>query len=83
MESPKRKRPIAKTEYNAIDDYEHEHRCAEHEHEVKSEHLFIILHFRGSSSESKQVLKEGPQFGVVGSVRQSDQEFFTQHFSGN
>lgn len=24
-------------EYNAIDDYEHEHRCAEHEHEVKPE----------------------------------------------
>jgi hypothetical protein len=26
----------AQTEYNAIDDYEHEHRCAEHEHEVKA-----------------------------------------------
>ncbi len=31
----------AQTEHNAIDDYEHEHRCAEHEHEVKPEHLFI------------------------------------------
>ena len=31
----------SQTEYNAIDDYEHEHRCAEHEHEVKPEHLFI------------------------------------------
>jgi REP element-mobilizing transposase RayT len=43
----------------------------------------VKLHFRGSSSEGKQVLKEGPQFGVVGSGRQSGQKFFTQHFSGN
>ncbi len=58
------------------------HRCHRHGNQLELWAAFT-LHFRGSSSESKQVLKEGPQFGVVGSVRQSDQEFFTQHFSGN
>ena len=27
----------SQTEYTTIDDYEHEHRCAEHEHEEKPE----------------------------------------------
>ena len=26
----------SQAEYNAIDDYEHEHRCAEHEHDILS-----------------------------------------------
>ena len=45
--------------------------------------LFSKLHFRGSCGEGKQVLEERPQFAVVGADRQSGQEFFSQHFSGN
>ena len=48
-----------------------------------SEELFAELHFRGLRGEGDQVLEERPQFAVVGAVRQSGQEFFSQHFSRN
>ena len=41
------------------------------------------LHFRGSRGEGNQVLEERPQFAVVAAARQSGQELFSQHFSGN
>ena len=45
--------------------------------------LVTKLHFRGSRGEGNQVLEERPQFAVLGAVRQSGQELFSQHFSGN
>ncbi|MDA1055942.1 MAG: Swt1 family HEPN domain-containing protein [Planctomycetota bacterium] len=45
--------------------------------------LIIELHFRGSCGEGNQILEEPPQFAVVGAVRQSGEELFSQHFSGN
>ena len=41
------------------------------------------LHFRVSRGEGNQVLEERRQFAVLGAVRQSGEELFSQHFSGN
>ena len=41
------------------------------------------VHFRGSHGKGNQVLEECQQFAVLGAVRQSGQELFSQHFSGN
>lgn len=45
--------------------------------------VYVQLYFRGSGSECNQVVQELPQFTVVGALRQSGQELFSQHFSGN
>ena len=41
------------------------------------------LHFRGSRGEGNQFLEERLQFAVLGAVRQSGQELFSQHFPRN
>ncbi len=43
----------------------------------------IPLHFRQSKGEVKQRVKQPCEFAVVGGLRQSGQELFFQHFSGN
>ena len=45
--------------------------------------VLLDLHFRGLGCEGNQVLEECPQFAVVWAMRQSGQELFSQHFSGD